>query len=133
MEQTRQIEALETGIFRRAAVRIPIHPIAVMDHINVPVSFGELVDKLTILEIKGERIADPSKLVHVREELNLLNAAVTSAGLDFAVVAQLKAELKTVNERLWQIEDEIREKERRREFDPEFIALARAVYVQNDA
>jgi hypothetical protein len=100
--------------------------------IKVPVSPGELLDKITILRIKSRRMSDPLKLHNVRLELEALEA--TWAGSAFAAVdieADVHA-LMTVNERLWVIEDDIRDKERARAFDEEFIRLARSVYVQND-
>lgn len=103
-----------------------------MTEILVPVSIGELVDKLTILEIKAERIRDAAKLANVQAELEALRRTWTRSGLDAAVVAAPWAALKAVNLRLWDIEDRIRDKEREAAFDEEFIALARAVYFEND-
>jgi hypothetical protein len=103
-----------------------------MSEISVPVSPGELIDKITILRIKSQRITDAAKLVNVRTELEALEstwAASRYAQVD--VEADQKA-LLAVNERLWVIEDEIRDKERAQAFDAEFIRLARAVYVTND-
>ncbi|WP_295965255.1 DUF6165 family protein [uncultured Xanthomonas sp.] len=103
-----------------------------MSEILVPVSFGELLDKIAILQIKSERIEDPGKLTNVRAELSALEKtwmAHPAAGGD---VARLRAELKAVNERLWVIEDEIRIKEKAQAFDEEFIKLARSVYYEND-
>lgn len=103
-----------------------------MENIHVPVSPGEVLDKITILEIKSERIEDPEKLVNVRIELGLLSDAWANAIDVDDKIRALHAELKGVNEDLWEIEDDIRDKERAREFDDEFIRLARAVYVTND-
>lgn len=103
-----------------------------MTDIKVPVSPGELLDKITILRIKSRRMHDPGKLRNVRLELDALQETWTAspyAAVD--VEADLNA-LMTVNERLWLIEDDIRDKERARSFDAEFIRLARAVYVEND-
>ena len=103
-----------------------------MSEILVPVSFGELLDKIAILQIKSERMTDPAKLANVRNELAALEKtwmAHPAAGQD---IATLRAELKAVNERLWVIEDNIRLKEKAQAFDDEFIRLARAVYFQND-
>jgi hypothetical protein len=100
---------------------------------TVPVSIGEVVDKITILEIKSERLSDPERLSNVREELSQLSAAFetrfpdTSPELD-----ELIADLKTVNSALWEIEDDIRDCERQRSFDDRFVELARAVYQTND-
>jgi hypothetical protein len=103
-----------------------------MNEIKVPVSPGELLDKITILRIKSRRMSDPNKLRNVRLELDALQGTWTSsayAGVD--IDADVDA-LMTVNERLWVIEDDIRDKERAQAFDAEFIRLARAVYVEND-
>ena len=101
-----------------------------MSLIAAPVSFGELIDKITILEIKSERISDEGKLVNVRHELEILEQTWRDAGN--ADVTDPRARLKAVNEELWEIEDDIRIKESKREFDDRFIELARAVYVTND-
>lgn len=98
--------------------------------IVAPVSAGELLDKITILEIKAERISDPAKLANVRRELEALAALRDQHGLDALVT--LTADLKVVNETLWQVEDEIRELEAASRFDARFIELARAVYITND-
>ena len=103
-----------------------------MSEILVPVSFGELLDKIAILQIKSERMSDAAKLANVRNELNALEttwAAHPAAAQD---IAGLRADLKAVNERLWVIEDDIRVKEKAQAFDDEFIHLARAVYFEND-
>jgi len=103
-----------------------------MSEIHVPVSFGELLDKIAILQIKSERMSDPAKLANVRNELNALEStwmAHPAAGKD---IVRLRAELKAVNERLWEIEDDIRLKEKAQAFDDEFVRLARAVYFEND-
>lgn len=97
--------------------------------IEVPVSWGEIFDKITILEIKSERMSEPAKLANVRRELALLMAK-SDAVLESIVT--LKAKLKAVNEELWGIEDDIRDCEREKDFGPRFVALARAVYVTND-
>jgi hypothetical protein len=100
--------------------------------IKVPISPGELIDKITILRIKSQRMSDPQKLHNVRLELEALQGTWSNsafAGID--IEADIHA-LMTVNERLWVIEDDIRDKERASAFDAEFIRLARAVYVLND-
>jgi hypothetical protein len=97
-----------------------------------PVSPGELIDKITILAIKSRRIGDPAKLGNVRAELAALRACWQASRFGQEDVAREEAQLAAVNERLWDIEDRIREKERQRLFDAEFIELARAVYVEND-
>ena len=100
--------------------------------IKVPISPGELIDKITILRIKSQRMSDPQKLHNVRLELEALQGTWSNsayAGID--IEADIHA-LMTVNERLWVIEDDIRDKERARAFDADFIRLARAVYVEND-
>jgi uncharacterized protein YukE len=103
-----------------------------MDIIEVPVSPGEVLDKITILEIKSERISDAGKLANVKRELELLQAAWRSSVKEDETVQRIHDNLKTINEALWEIEDDIRDKERAREFDEVFIKLARSVYVTND-
>lgn len=103
-----------------------------MSEISVPVSFGELLDKITILEIKSERMADATKLANVRRELAALNATWAAHPASRQDIAALRAALKAVNERLWVIEDDIRLKEKAQAFDAEFVRLARAVYFEND-
>jgi hypothetical protein len=107
-----------------------------MEDIKVPVSAGELLDKITILRIKSQRIGDAQKLANVRRELDALEAtwqasAYARADIAADIAADVEA-LLAVNERLWVIEDDIRDKERTQAFDAEFIRLARAVYVEND-
>ena len=102
------------------------------DVIRVPVSFGEVLDKITILEIKSERIADPEKVMNVRRELSELSHTWDQAIEDQAVIADLRRDLKAVNEELWEIEDHIRDQEAAQDFGPRFIELARAVYFTND-
>ena len=96
------------------------------------VSPGEFLDKVSILEIKLERIRDPAKLANVRRELDLLRGVWQASPLAGADVAALTRELKAVNAALWEIEDRLRIKEARRSFDQEFIELARSVYRHND-
>lgn len=103
-----------------------------MSEILVPVSFGELLDKIAILEIKSERMRDPAKLANVRRELDALTATWRQAPAAQIDSTALRAQLKAVNERLWVIEDDIRLKEKAQQFDAEFIRLARAVYFEND-
>ena len=103
-----------------------------MDIIQVPVSPGEVLDKITILEIKSERISDAGKLANVKRELELLQASWQKSVNQDDTVRRIHDELKTINEALWVIEDDIRDKERAREFDQVFIDLARSVYVTND-
>jgi hypothetical protein len=100
--------------------------------ISVPVSPGELVDKITILEIKAARIRDPAKRRNVAHELSLLVAAREAALEASQALDALTAELKAVNQRLWEIEDAIRDCERRQDFGAAFVGLARAVYRNND-
>ncbi|HOX70108.1 MAG: DUF6165 family protein [Dokdonella sp.] len=103
-----------------------------MSQIAVPVSYGELIDKITILEIKSERIGNAEKLANVRTELDLLNATWSADPLAATDIGTERAKLRTVNEALWDIEDRIRVKEKAKAFDAEFIELARAVYFRND-
>jgi hypothetical protein len=108
-----------TGPSDHGAVRIDVPP-------------GELIDKITILRIKAERISDPEKLANVRTELATLTRARDAALPPDPEIVRLEAELKKANEALWQIEDDIRDCERTRDFGPRFIELARAVYKTND-
>ena len=103
-----------------------------MENISVPVSPGEVLDKITILEIKSGRICDPGKVANVRLELKLLQDTWNAAIEEDNVIRGLHSELREINEALWEIEDDIRDKERAGEFDARFIELARAVYVTND-
>jgi hypothetical protein len=103
-----------------------------MSEISVPISPGELIDKLTILKIKSARMQDSKKLANVRAELDLLQQTWAKSAYARADIAAEAAALQTVNERLWVIEDDIRDKERAQAFDQEFIRLARAVYFEND-
>lgn len=103
-----------------------------MSEILVPVSFGELLDKIAILQIKSERMSDPAKLANVRKELEALDATWSAHPAASVDIAMLRAELKAVNERLWVIEDDIRLQEKAQDFGAEFIRLARAVYFEND-
>lgn len=98
----------------------------------IPVSPGELLDKLAILEIKLDRINDEAKLANVRREHELLLRVWRASGVDGDDVSGSYARLREVNETLWDIEDAIREEERDRRFGDRFIELARAVYVNND-
>jgi len=103
-----------------------------MNELSVPISFGELIDKITILEIKAKRIGDPAKLANVRTELDALNRTWAAHPSSQVNIDEQRERLKTVNEALWEIEDRIRIKERAQAFDAEFIELARAVYFRND-
>ncbi len=103
-----------------------------MENIKVPVSPGEVLDKITILEIKSERMSDPEKVANVRVELQLLQDTWAANIRDDEVIRDLHAQLKAINETLWEIEDDIRDKERVKEFDERFVELARAVYFTND-
>lgn len=100
--------------------------------VRIDVAHGELIDKITILEIKSERMTDAAKLANVRAELAALTAAREAAIPASGELDALAAELKAINEKLWEIEDAIRDCERRQDFGAAFIALARAVYMTND-
>lgn len=100
--------------------------------ILTPVSWGELLDKITILEIKRARIADEAKRANVERELAALNRVVEDAGSLPAAAKPVIDRLRGVNETLWDVEDEIRDCERAKDFGPRFIELARAVYHTND-
>ena len=107
-----------------------------MKDILVPISPGELLDKITILRIKAARITDPQKLTNVRAELDALEHTWRESGAMSGPAAESvatdEAALHAVNEQLWVIEDDIRDLERARSFDARFIELARAVYITND-
>src|SRR5450631_3103829 len=103
-----------------------------MSEIKVPLSPGELLDKITILRIKSQRMSDPAKLSNVRLELKSLEETWGASDYSRIDIEADVGALLAVNERLWAIEDEIRDKERAQAFDAEFIRLARAVYVEND-
>lgn len=100
--------------------------------VNVEISIGEFFDKITILEIKSERINDATKLENINKELDSLNKLLEELPFSRSDVATEFAELKTINEELWEIEDNVREKESNKLFDEGFIKLARAVYYTND-
>lgn len=99
---------------------------------SVPVSWGELLDKITILEIKQVRIQEEFAVINVRKELSYLQNIVDRQASIDRVIGELRLSLKSINEKLWDIEDAIRVKEDKQEFDQEFIELARSVYKLND-
>ncbi len=103
-----------------------------MNEILIPISPGELLDKITILQIKSERITDATKVANVNTELGMLEQVWNEAVDDDEQILALSSELKSINEALWEIEDDIRDEERNRRFGERFIELARAVYVTND-
>jgi hypothetical protein len=98
----------------------------------IEVGAGELIDKITILKIKAERMTDPAKLKNVRHELDVLSRAREENLVQSDALDRLENELREVNEALWVIEDDIRACEAARDFGPKFIELARSVYIQND-
>ena len=100
--------------------------------LRMEVSIGEFLDKITILEIKSERIEDPGKLENVTKELDLLRGTWERSELSATDIASQMKTLKQVNEALWDIEDKIRRKEADQSFDDEFVQLARSVYQSND-
>jgi hypothetical protein len=99
---------------------------------STPCSLGELIDKITILRIKGERIGEPEKLANVHRELKLLERVAREDGAAGPPINLLTDQLALVNERLWEIEDALRQCEREGDFGPHFVALARSVYCEND-
>ena len=99
---------------------------------EVPVSWGELIDKITILEIKVTRLPTKQACVNAEKELTLLRE-IAGPVLADPETAALAGKLKTLNEALWEIEDRIRDHERSGNFDSDFVALARSVYKHNDA
>ena len=100
--------------------------------IMMPISVGELIDKITILEIKSVRIVDVGKLENIRKELELLEHTWKSADTGGVDITAERAKLKEINEALWDIEDKIRVQEKANNFDDTFVQLARSVYVTND-
>ena len=100
--------------------------------VKIPVSWGELFDKLTILEIKQARIDNQQKLANINKELKALRQVCSDHQLPEESLQEVIDDLRRTNESLWEIEDDIRDKERANEFDEEFIALARNVYITND-
>jgi hypothetical protein len=94
----------------------------------IPISLGELYDKYSILEIKYQKIKDNAKVEMIKLEMEYLTPFIKKYDLH----SELYYELKKTNETLWEIEDSIREKEKKKDFDDEFIALARSVYIKND-
>ena len=100
--------------------------------IKVELAYGELLDKITILQIKSERIADENKLLNVNKELSLLNDLWALDKKSSVDIAGEFSALKAINEKIWDIEDGIRDKERVKEFNQEFVELARSVYFSND-
>ena len=100
----------------------------------IPASVGELIDKITILEIKQQRIADAAKQLNISRELQALMAVVEEQELGYpsGALAELGQQLSAVNQQLWDIEDDIRECERQADFGTRFVELARAVYHRND-
>jgi len=113
-------------------LRVSHNVACAMNHILIPISPGELLDKITILEIKSERIESVEKKSNVNTELGMLNKVWTDATSEDASLKSMRKELKSINESLWVIEDDIREEERNRQFGERFIELARSVYVTND-
>lgn len=99
-----------------------------MNICSIPVSLGELYDKYSILEIKSEKITDEHKLFEIKKEMNFLKPYIDK----FNLSEEFKDKIKKVNLQLWDIEDNIRIKEKKNEFDNEFIQLARNVYITND-
>ena len=103
-----------------------------MSNITVAIAPGELIDKITILEIKSERIDDPAKLKNINFELSLLITTWKASPYAATDITKEQEKLKAINEKLWDIEDAIRLKESKGQFDSAFIALARSVYISND-
>jgi hypothetical protein len=101
-------------------------------NIEVEVSFGEFLDKITILEIKSENIKDEEKLLNVNKELTLLQEIWAKHPKSDIDISEEMRNLKSINEKIWNIEDDIRDKERNKKFDQVFIELARSVYFSND-
>ncbi|MCF6300960.1 MAG: DUF6165 family protein [Proteobacteria bacterium] len=103
-----------------------------MSQVNTPISIGELLDKITILEIKSIKISDEDKLKNIKHELGLLTEIWKKMAFNSPQMLQLKKDLTKVNLDLWVIEDDIRIMEKNQSFDQQFVTLARSVYYQND-
>lgn len=103
-----------------------------MGEVKIAVSWAELLDKITILRIKEERMSDPAKLANVRRELAMLQAVVAESGGIPEVAEPQVVALKQANEAIWDLEEEIRAYDRREEFGPSFVACARRIYRSND-
>ena len=103
-----------------------------MDKILAEISAGELIDKITILEIKKEKISNKEKLVEVNKELSSLNETLKKSINDESKILNFKNDLKNINLKLWDIEDGKRLAEKNSQFDEKFIELARSVYKFND-
>ena len=99
---------------------------------TVEISWGELIDKITILEIKEQRLTSPAAVANVRKELAALNSAVSALNPVPAELGALKQDLKSINEALWDIENRTRAKEAAKSFDQQFVELTRSVYLNND-
>ena len=100
--------------------------------IDTPIAVGELIDKITILEIKVARFADAAKIANAQTELTLLCARRDAALTKDAAISALSERLKSVNERIWDLEDLIRECERKKDFGEAFVTVARSIYRTND-
>jgi len=100
--------------------------------VNIPVSLGELLDKISILEIKNKKILDDTKLVNIKKELSGLREVLESLNINLSEINDLYEELYNINLTLWDIEDSIRILEKNENFDQEFIDFARKVYITND-
>ena len=100
--------------------------------IEVKISYGELFDKISILEIKKNKLTNNDDLIKINYELTLLQKKLSESKINTSLIATLSKDLQDVNLKLWNVEDEIREKERNKEFDDAFIKLARDVYMTND-
>ena len=100
--------------------------------VNIPVSLGELLDKISILEIKNKKILDDTKLVNIKKELSGLREVLESSNINLSEINDLYEELYKINLTLWDIEDSIRILEKNESFDQEFIDFARKVYITND-
>jgi hypothetical protein len=103
-----------------------------LDNPKIPISWGELLDKITILEIKSENLVSKIALQNVEKEQQQLHTVLLKHAIDKKNIEMLFAELKQINKKLWDVEDSIREKERKKSFDEAFIQLARSVYIIND-
>jgi hypothetical protein len=100
--------------------------------VNIPISLGELLDKISILEIKNKKILDESKILNIKKELNDLKKVLDEFNINLSETNSLYNKLYKINLTLWEIEDSIRVLEKNEDFGEKFIELARAVYITND-
>jgi hypothetical protein len=120
---------MKLNILLSVTIVVSTHLYAI--EIKVPLSIGDLIDKITILQVKLEKISDPNKIEHISHELDLLLKTLENHVPHSPQLEELSAALHEINRTLWDIEDGTRTKEAKQEFDQDFIELARSVYINN--